>query len=76
MFFYLIRLVPNLIIILDPHKIAKSQFLFKPVFFMRFLPHFWVKIGSKTGKMHRLYIKTCALNKLQKYTDFIYKTCN
>jgi hypothetical protein len=25
---------------------------------MHFLPHFWVKIGSKMGKMHRLYHNT------------------
>jgi hypothetical protein len=37
---------------------------------MRFLPHFWVKIRSKMGKMHRLYYKTCASNKPQKYTSF------
>ena len=30
---------------------------------MHFLPHFWVKIGSKTVKMHRFYPKTCALIK-------------
>ena len=50
-----------------------TQFLFKYVYFMHFLPHFWVKIGSKMIKMHRFYIKTCVLVKQEKYT-FFHKT--
>ena len=42
------------------HSYEYTQFLFKHVFFMHFLPYFWVKIGSKMVKMHRFYIKTCA----------------
>ena len=42
------------------HSYEYTQFLFKSVYFMHFLPHFWVKIRSKKGKMHRLYHKTCA----------------
>jgi len=40
---------------------------------MHFLLHFWVKIGSKTVKMHRFYHKTYASNKPQKYRGFTAK---
>ena len=42
-----------------------TQFLFKSVYLMHFLPHFWVKIRSKMGKMHRLYHKTCAFSQFK-----------